>query len=215
MAKSTKIADVSSPGKTAPSASSRPIIVTNHSGMVGDPMIVDDTSAEQPTTAPVIKRSAKTISPVSADMQQGSTPEETSETEPVSLEGSAETSPAETLPEPAQGTEPGDQKAAEEKPSSDSEDKGPLRDTDAENASVEAAALAAEEARNAELEKLIESGEFSVPINAIQRKRSRTFVAAMCMLAVLLALLLLDALLDVHIISLPVNVPHTHLFSAS
>jgi hypothetical protein len=62
------------------------------------------------------------------------------------------------------------------------------------------------------LEQLIESKQYAVPINAVGRKRSRMFVAAMCILALALAVVLLDALLDVGV--LKVGIPHTHLFSA-
>lgn len=80
-------------------------------------------------------------------------------------------------------------------------------------AAAEAQAKMDADARTRKLEQLVASGTYAVPINAVRRKRSRTFVATMCVLALVLATLLLDVLLDVGIVDLPFSVPHTRLFS--
>jgi len=86
------------------------------------------------------------------------------------------------------------------------------RDPEAALSSEEAAVLEAQNVREYELEQLAASGKFYVPINAVQRHRSRMFILALCCLALLLGLLLLDAALDAGLVTLPVDVPHTHLF---
>lgn len=208
--KSTKITDVASPGKTAPSASSRPIVVTNRSLIANDPMIAgaakEETASGEATTAPVINRTAKTIAPVSADMQSPEAPVSELALEPMATKNSAST---ETLTAEVASQ---DSKPA----ASDSEDESQApvhRDDEADLAAAESQAEAAQNAREQELDQLIESRKYAVPINAVQRKRSRVFVATMCLLALLLALLLVDAVLDVGLFKLPVSVPHTHLFS--
>lgn len=110
--------------------------------------------------------------------------------------------PAEAEPKPEAAPEP----EIPEAPLSESEEAAKKADADSE-------AQAAEDAKNQKLEELIASGTYAVPINAVQRKRSRMFVAAMCILALLLLVVLLDALLDVGIIKLPSVIPHTHFFS--
>lgn len=227
-----KITDIASPGRTTPPATSRPIIVTNHSILQKDPMIAegarpDDGVNAQPATAPVIKRTAKTIAPVSADMQalsqensaQSTAAAEVSSEQPQQPP-TADVAAAPVQPTPAEKPEPSApeppaEPAAEATQQSPTEEAVPEteRDVEAENSLEEAKALEAQSARDQQLEQLIESGEYFVPINAVRLKRSRIFVAAMCVLAVLLALVLVDALLDANIISIPFSIPHTHFFS--
>lgn len=89
------------------------------------------------------------------------------------------------------------------------------RDSEAEQRAVSAEEEAARQAREQQLETLITSGKYAVPINAVQRKRSRLFVTVASIIALLLALAVLDVLLDTGLVKLPVNLPHTHFFSAS
>jgi hypothetical protein len=232
--KSPTIADVASPGKTAPSANSRPIIVTNHTMLAGDPMLRGNATDTEPQPAAIVNRTARTIAPldgdVSGDVLIPGDPEKTAQ-----KETSAETLLPADKPEPAlqpkvsaeQSTPAGlpeTPKTPEtlvapiaspetEEPKTDADDTSP-RDAEAETNEAEAKALAEAEARQQELESLIQQGTYAVPINAVQRQRSRAFVAIMCVLAVLLAVVLLDALLDANIINLSFNVPHTHILSA-
>jgi anti-sigma28 factor (negative regulator of flagellin synthesis) len=195
--KDTKISDVASPGKTAPSMSSRPIVVTNRSVLATDPMIVDASKAAAPDDViAMTRRTAKTIEPVSADAQ------------PVAA-GPAKAAlpilaPAEVA-EPTPPVEPAKPMVTARKEETAA--------SDAQSKAADAETEAVEDARVQKLEGLVASGTYAVPINAIQRKRSRMFVATMCLLALVLAVLLLDALLDVGVVSLPSIIPHTHLFS--
>jgi len=192
--KSTKITDVADPGKTAPSSSGRPILVTNRPVLASDPMMVSEAKPSgQPATAqagPVVNRTAKVIAPVSADVQA------------LDAAAAAESAPA----KPAEPALPVETQLPAE---------GIVRDAEAEQASAEAEALAAQEARQQELDRLIVSGQYAVPINAVRRKRSRIFVFAMCLLAIVLAVLLFDVLLDANIIKVSTSIPHTHIFSGA
>jgi len=225
-----KIADVASPGKTMPSASGRPLLVTNRP-VLTDPMVVATPGAtvELPSgelpSAPIVNRTAKTISPVteegqaasrqaadSANATEASAPEEP--TAGVSLEAT----PEETKPAKIVSTEEASaEKTVRDTASRVAQERADdvARDSEAEAVATETKEDAAEIARTAELERLIETGTYAVPINALQRKRSRTFVVSMCVLSVVLLLALADAALDANILNISVSVPHTHFFSGN
>ena len=193
-----KIVDVKRPEKVTPSASSRPIIVSSRPVLATDPMMIQKPEGEAPAEAVPITRTAKTIKPVSDDMQA---PEESKE--PAGAEEAA------AQDAPASPEEP--QETAEV----EAEDTPAVRDSEAATSAAEAEADAAKQAREAELESLILSGKYAVPINAVSRKRTRMHVIFFSVLAVILALLLIDVLLDAGVVSAPDSVPHTHFFSVS
>jgi hypothetical protein len=216
--KDEKITDVSRPGKTMPSASGRPLIVTNRP-VLADPMVVaaagasagdstDETSTGETPTAPVIKRTARTIVPVNADAP-AERPDSKPDGEPEPAAASADTAakPATTDGEASQP------KTTQEPSASRTTVASMQRDSGAEASAEAAREQAEQDARAQELERLIETGAYIVPINAVQRKRSRMFVAVMCILALLLLVALADAALDANLFDTPVTVPHTHFFS--
>jgi hypothetical protein len=219
--KPTRITDVASPGKTPAPATSRPIVVTNHTTMAGDPMI-NEASVEKPAeslTAPIVSRTAKTIAPVSPDMQPQ---ESTSVLQPLQQQNPAATpdqGSADAVPvPPTEAPAPIEESVPKEAASSMS-DVAPSSDImverdEAADEVAEASKLSAEEvARQQKLEQLIEERTYAVPINAVRRHRSHVFVAAMCIFALLLAVVLLDMVLDTGLLKPPFDVPHTHIFS--
>jgi anti-sigma28 factor (negative regulator of flagellin synthesis) len=208
--KSTRIMDVKSPGKVAPEASSRPILVTNRPVLASDPMVVAGDSDGRSTDVagpPVVTgRSAKVIRPIRAEAADEA--DETKEPAVPEPETEAE-APAESpvaakteAPAPALVRATGSGKPE-------------TRDAEAEASAAETEAETARLVRLQELEQLIASGQYAVPIDAVQRKRSRTFVFLMCLLALVLAVVLLDVLLDTGIVKLPAGIPHTHIFSGA
>lgn len=185
--KTTKITDVADPGKTAPSATSRPIVVTNRPVLTNDPMMVNSEAPDIIATAAPTIHTSKTLNPVSAEEQtSNSSASDTAAEQPDSASSEA--------PEPSLAQD--DARAEAE---------------DASAEAKEARERAAEEARNRELEQLVESGTYNVPINAVQRKRSHMFVAGMCLLAIVLAVVLFDIVLDVGIVDISF-IPHTNFF---
>jgi hypothetical protein len=129
--------------------------------------------------------------------------EEAQATKPAA-EAEEPTAPSSSIPE----TKP----ATSSTPSA-SETEDLQRDPQATATAEEAAALEAKTAREQQLEQLVASGKYFVPINAVQRKRSRTYALLLCLLALVLAAALLDAALDAGLITLPVNLPHTNILS--
>jgi hypothetical protein len=247
--KNLKVTDVVKPGRTAPSATARPLIVTNRPVIQNDPMIVDTAKqADMEPTAPLVNRTAKTIRPVASG--RGGASADTSE-KPTDIVLGVYNGVLDALPTPeplqAPGTDtpaPESQQAvtpvsvdepaippktgAAAEPAAgvpklsmpDDEDGGSVQKDITEQSeeavsAAEAEAEAAEAARQQALEKLAESGTYAVPIDALQRKRSRMFVAVMCTLAIILALALVDLVLDANLIKVPDAIPHTHLFSGN
>ena len=195
--KTSKIDDVKGPGKSAPSASGRPIVVTNRPMLANDPMMVenDDTPpAEKAKPAEPISRTAKTLKPVDETLKAPA-PE-------VKPTDSADTA-AEAAPEPA----------TDEPAETTVEDAGENRDADAAASAADAEAEAAKLARETELEQLITSGKYAVPINAVQKKRSHMYTVLLCVVALILVVVLADAALDAGLIKLS-GVPHTHFFGS-
>jgi hypothetical protein len=206
MAKPTKIADIKGPNKVLPSATARPIIVGNGPALTNDPMMTPggpEKKDEAPTET--LSHTAKVLVPVSTSpSQQAPETVETSE-KPEALPTESDSS------EPTPGTE----SDAAETPTVAIKEESTEEDLDPEatKTAAEAAVAEAKTKREAELEAIIESGKYAVPINAVQRKRSRITTILLCVLAVVLLVALLDVVADVGVIKLPSSVPHTHFFS--
>lgn len=243
--KPTKIDDIKRPGKTAPLPTSRPIVVTNRPMLTSDPMVVpatQETEGTEPTTAAL--RTAKLIKPLDSALHTDITTSETAldlkEPEPAKDSGSTvpelavdidalhEPKPPETESTTQVATAESDSKndsesarpevvdrpIATERPNDQS---GPRleRDTEAELSAEEIAAAETKAKRDLELEQVIASGKYHVPINAVQRRRSRIHVALLCIIGVLLAVVLADVVIDAGFVKLPFTLPHTHFFSTT
>jgi len=91
----------------------------------------------------------------------------------------------------------------------------PVRDPEAELSAEEIAAAEAQAARELELEQLVASGKYRVPINAVQRRRSHAHVLLLSTVAVLLMVVLADVAVDMGMVQAPKAIPHTHFFSTT
>lgn len=96
------------------------------------------------------------------------------------------------------------------KPNPETDDKDSKPNPETEKALAEAAAA---EKRQKELEALIDSKQFYVPINAVARKRSIKYSSVMTVAVFLLAIVLIDLMLDTGMILLVQKIPHTHFFT--
>lgn len=196
--KAVKITDIKGPDKVAPATTSRPLLVTNRP-VITDPMMVKTSEpADVSVSAETVNRTIKVIKPMAL---QGS--EDASSSEPI-----------EALPPSSS-----DQVADSKPPSLDQEPAGvnepDQRDTEAEAERTKTALAEAEASRQEELDALIASGKYVVPVGAVQRRRSRVYVTVLCLVGVLLAALLFDVLLDAGIIKLSWSIPHTHFFTTN
>jgi hypothetical protein len=106
--------------------------------------------------------------------------------------------------------EPKEDAVPEDEEVTDGKDEKPNPET--EKAIAEAAAAAK---RQSELESLIDSKQFNVPINAVARKREVKHSALMTVAILLLGLILIDLMLDSGVIFLAEKIPHTHFFTTN
>jgi hypothetical protein len=223
VAKAANFDDVKRPDKVTPSATARPIIVSNHPMIVKDPMMAPkadvavEPKADEVSVGTAVMKHERTVIPLTSiakeagNTKTGETSEAPSGTEPE-LKPVEAKPPAEnaTTPEPS-GARPGSElPATEPREISDAS-----RDPDAEISAEEVAAAEAKAKRSQDLEDIIASGKYVVPVDAVQRRRSRIATAFLVVLTVALAVVLLDVIVDVGIVHVPSAVPHTHLFSKS
>lgn len=193
-----KIDDIKRPGKTAPSATSRPMLVSSAPTVPVDPMLSTSEPSEKPTSeAPespettASNHTAKTLKPLDGSLQ------------PTSVQDAL---PESKVPDPPQ---------EEEAPAPDNSASLNLttkRDPDAATAAADVAAEEAKAAREQELEGIIASGKYVVPVNALQRRRSHMHVVLLSLLAVVLLAALADLVFDIGLLKAPSGLPHTHLF---
>jgi hypothetical protein len=197
-----KVFDVTPPGKSMPSSSSRPIIVSHKPSAV-DPMVspkpqnVED-DAEKPSAGEGVEM-------VMAAPKKN-------RIEPLHTDIVPDSNKAEELPQ-EEDAEPSESPAAEDKPeassdsSSDSDNpenddtKDEISDiasevTTKKEVQSEAAKMEAEAAkRQAEVDALVNNKQYFVPINSVQKRRSMKFVIIVLLLMVVVigVLAVLDA----------------------
>lgn len=120
-------------------------------------------------------------------------------------------------PAEAESTEPAEDKTdAEEdaeKPADDIVEYDSSEDDKQINPEAVKASTEAQK-RNDELEGIIASGKYYVPIDASGKRRTLIITIWLIVLTLVLAVVLVDALLDVGMLTIP-GVPHTHFFSVS
>jgi hypothetical protein len=201
-----QVMDVSQPGKTAPSQTSRAVII-NHKPILNDPM-VKGAETDQPTDQPetpsapaAAKLSTKIkIQPLASSPKPKVEPEIEPEAKP---EPETVAEPVETaVPEPVAV----DQPAPVSQPGVPDKPKDPAATTQAEDAQ--------EAEHETHVQKLIDSKQFFLPIDTIENRRSKQFVALGVLISLLLAVAWADIALDAGMISAS-NIPHTHFFSSS
>lgn len=205
--KAKKVFDVASPGRTAASASARPLIV-GHKTTMQDPMVKEASVKhadvdEEPSTAPELELEDKPTG------------------------GTAKSSLSSKLMKPSSiKIEPLEKKESEsdDKPSDETlEKKSDKRDTEAstssDSATIDALAEQAQTkkqsqkdqqeitTKNAELEKLTAEKKYFVPIGEKKHQRSMRRLFLAIIIVLLLAALLGDLLIDVGIIKTSIKPP--------
>lgn len=234
-----KTLDVTTGKQPRPSATARPIVVTNRSMIAADPMVVtgsEDKTPDDEEARVSVKRQGKTIEAPAGDAKPAA------EDMPTTVLGSPEPEapiPAETLadkPKPvtkAAVTEVSEPKEAPEKPVAETEPKPKLVSdlspepepeaqpkeaadkTEAEQQrdpeAETAAGEAAEDARQVELDNLIKNGTYAVPVSSAYQQSSWVVKLLLILLAIALAAAVFDVALDNGLLTLH-GVPHTHFF---
>lgn len=237
--KATPITDIKGPDQVKPSATARPIVVSGRPMIANDPMMVNtadtpaDEQPDEPKSAPIVSRTAKTLLPAhdlaepatedavpAADEAEDSSAKQPDEPVPgfdaalpaddTAAEPDAPAEPA-TASEPAapQETAPAEASPELEAPAvAEPQPKSPAK-SDAEAAKVEAEARQ----REAEMQSLIDSRQFFVPINTVEQRRTVHVSIWMTLLVIVLSIILIDFMLDANFIVLLTKLPHTHFFA--
>lgn len=221
------IVDVAQPGKTAPPLTSKPVIVTNRA-ILKDPMVVEKSDKNDKNATPVTKSRTKVA--VASDIDDTETTEsatESAQSKPEHvLVPTASSVAADTAETPAPEKSPDQEKPVEAKSQTEPEPKG-TDDTEVSSddessepndgaamtdAQIQAEA-AAETARDAQIQKLIDSKKYYVPVNAVEKRRTKRVVALGVILSLILALAWVDVALDAGLIEINGIKPVTHFFS--
>lgn len=188
--KSTPIKDVTDADKVAPSDTSKSII-TNRP-MVKDPMVKEeakDAEVEQDTKKDdkINIGTAKTLE-VTPGLADDKKSEDDKKPEPA---------------EPAPDVADDDKKSESEKDDKNPEDPtAELKEADTKKAE-----------HDAEVEKLIDSKKYELPITTMEKRRSTRFVILGLLLAIFLILAWINIALDAQLIQIEGLNPVTHIFS--
>lgn len=220
-----RISDITAPGKSAPAGTSKPVIVGNRP-IVKDPMMtgastasapseLTDVSAESPDSppaaGPAVVHKALVLTP-SADAEAAAAESEVSL--PANNRPPAADPKPEAAPAPAEASAT-DGDAAEKKPAAAeneaSDGDQPDQPTPDDTAKAEAKKQAEHDAA---IEKLAAGKQYFLPINMVEKRRTKQFVALGVVLAVVLALVWVDVALDAGLIHLAGIKPVTHFFSS-
>jgi hypothetical protein len=243
-----KVFDVARPGKGTPSATSRPVLISNRP-MLQDPMV---SSQQAPADKPSIaaKVTIKPIAEAKAESKvEIAEPSESEKTSPSMKDKTIAELAAEKStdkPEVDASTHAAENKESDAASEDDAEATHSVEDSKAEpeeeatkqtsepetstddagkpvddallveesKDAKETAALEADAKKQEEITALAESREYFLPINALERRRSKIVLLLGVVLIVALGLLLLDLLLDVGFVRINGLRPLTHFFSA-
>lgn len=197
------ITDVEKPNTSAASATSKPVLVTNRP-IMNDPMVKEDTSTEDGSSKePKENLAAKGSSKVKIQPLESSPKPE----EPVKTDEPNDSDEPSDTPEEA----PTKPKVPQEKSESETAKKAGNAKTPVEDEDIEAARKAEHDAN---LQKIVDAKTYYLPINAVEKRKTKRFVLLGVALSILLILLWLDIALDAGLITLNGVSPLTHFFSS-
>lgn len=240
MAKPKKLAgaqpifDVAHPGKSAPAANSKSVILSNRP-LLRDPMMVERTTpgtrknvpagnADQRADAspndPLLElKKPDTIAkpsklPTIAELAEAANAD-SQPLSPIVVDADPKTDdpekPKEKTNNKPEPETPKDNEPEKEKPENDTDEK--VLPTKEDNAKQEEAEATKEAEHQASIDKLADSKQYYLPINTVEKRRSRRFIALGIILSLLLAVAWIDIALDAGLIQLHGIKPLTHFFS--
>ena len=201
--KPKKIIDVAHPGDSAPSPNSKSVIIT-HRPTIQDPMMnaaekpADTEDSTEPAAPSDVAHSAHTV------LQPLTAPEPAEESEPE-----VEAEPKTEEPKPAEKPET-DAKPPE---ASGTGTDAKLGTKDIQTEAQMAASDDAETKRQADLQVLVDSKKYYLPINTLETKRTKQFVLVGVLLSLILIIAWADIALDAGLIHIGNLKAVTHFFN--
>lgn len=211
--KNPSLTDVAKPGKSSPSPTSRPVIVT-HRPILKDPMVNHEDEApkaDKPTLKAPSKRAAELESLTMPKLPVDA--EETTD-EPTNHKDDAPSK--DSIPEPKKETAdptPEDKEDDKVDASDNTVPTPPLDAKAAQPGDEDEAVLAAQEKHDASVQKLIENKKYFLPINSVEKRRAKHTLVLGVGVSVLLLLAWANIALDAGLISIDGVEPLTHFFS--
>lgn len=220
--KNPSLTDVSEPGKTSPSPTSRPVIVT-HRPILKDPMVNHEDESPKPDK-PALKAPSKRT----AELESLSLPKLPVETEvsdsPDQSVAADEQSSAELKKEAGDQTSEDKadtkaDKASKLQPKNDAsvDDAVPSPPLDAKAArpdDEDEDAIAAQAKHDTSVHKLIETKKYFLTINSVEKRRAKHTLILGIGVSILLLLAWANIALDAGLITIDGVEPLTHFFSS-
>lgn len=188
--KDSKVFDVAKPGTSAPSSTSKPIIVTNHP-ILSDPMIVEDKptgATDEPAASTNVPPSVSRLKIEPLSKPEDLKPTETEKTADDSVKEAVET----------------------KDDSDDVVERDKLKDPTADEQDI-VDSKAAE--RQANLNKIALAKTYYLPINQVVRRRSKHVAIAGMVLITILGVAWADVAIDAGLVTVPGIKAPTHFFS--
>lgn len=183
--KSQTITDVEHPGKTAATATSKPVIVANRP-IIKDPMMVEEKENKDDKSELLTKKTSTKpkIQPL--------------EPSPKTEEASGEEKNKEKSQEQAKDTldEPKKNDSKNSKSKEDSEESIAKRKAE----------------HDANLQKIVDAKTYYLPINAVEKRKTKRFVVLGVLLSILLLMVWVDIALDAELIQIDGLSPLTSFF---
>lgn len=217
-----RIVDVAHPGKTPASATSKPVIVGNRP-ILKDPMVVDEAVPEEEESTSPKNTGNTVIQPLTAPEvdKKDETKDKSPESDPEPDDSTDETDHSKTIAQLAEearvkeeeqdiAPKSSDDESAQEQGSETSDDAQGA--PNAEISKVEEAEEARKKKQEEELQKLTDSKQYYLPINTVEKRRSKRIVAGGVLLSVLLAVAWFDIAVDAGLLPSANSIPHTHFF---
>lgn len=214
-AKNPSLTDVAKPGKSSPSPTSRPVIVT-HRPILKDPMVNHEDESPKPDK-PTLKAPSKRA----AELESLSIPKLPVETEDAPDESttqhedmpSKESAPAPKKEADTTASEVADKDDAKVDTPDDAVPTPPLDAKAARPDDEDEVALAAQEKHVANVQKLIETKKYFLPINSVEKRRAKHTLILGIGVSILLLLAWANIALDAGLITIDGVEPVTHFFS--
>jgi len=214
---SKTIIDVARPDTLKPDLTSKPVLVTNRS-ILKDPMVIEQAT---PGIVPVVEPAQLTEPGEKSRIQFSAPPPKAddraeahqSTNEPVLAQSSKKAIAQAGAPKLAAN------KSVQSRPSASdtSENSGEAEDYDSSSAETTekelTAAAEAQTKHDAAIQKLVDSKQYFLPINAVEKRKTKRFVILGVILSLLLALAWVDVALDAGLIHIGGIKPVTHFFS--
>lgn len=212
--KSQPISDVEKPGKTAASPTSKSIIIKT-TPLIKDPMVVEETDkkAEDETSKNVVKAGGSSkikLQPLTTS----DTPETKDEVTTPEKPNLPDEEPKNDDPksdEPVQSDKP----AVEDETDSDKDQPTESKDKALNTPDEQDAAEASRKAEHdANLQKIVDSKTYYLPINAVEKRKTKRFVLLGIALSIFLILVWINVALDAGLIQIDGVSPLTSFFSS-